>query len=87
MCEGLNLSGFSDWHLPTIQELGTLVDYGRSSPAMDPIFQNITSSDVWSAATDASYTGNAWNVDFGSGSAAYNGKYYSFQVRCVRGRQ
>ena len=87
-CEGLNLSGFSDWHLPTIQELGTLVDYGRSSPAMDPIFQNITSSVVWSATTSASYTGNAWVVHFGSGSAAPSvSASFSDQVRCVRGRQ
>jgi hypothetical protein len=37
----LDLGGFTDWRLPTIQELLTLVDYGRSSPAIDPIFSTL----------------------------------------------
>lgn len=45
-CEDLNYAGFSDWHLPNIKELHSIVDYGRapsligqlSGPASNPIF-------------------------------------------------
>jgi hypothetical protein len=34
-CGKLNLGGHSDWRLPTIRELLTLVDYERHDPAID----------------------------------------------------
>ena len=89
-CEALSLNGDEDWHLPNINELKSIIDISRSSPAMDPLFESITSSYVWSATTSAGGTDVAWYVDFGSGSALndyYFAKSGSHQVRCVRGRQ
>ncbi|HNT35643.1 MAG TPA: DUF1566 domain-containing protein, partial [bacterium] len=37
-CENLVYAGYSDWRLPTVQELSTLVDAGRFNPAIDPVF-------------------------------------------------
>ncbi len=42
-CEGLELAGNTDWHLPNVKELKSIVDYSRSpmktqSPAIDPLF-------------------------------------------------
>ena len=41
--ENLNMAGYSDWRLPNVHELQSIVDYTRSlqetnSPAIDPIF-------------------------------------------------
>jgi hypothetical protein len=34
-CEGLELGGFTDWRLPSIKELQSIINYGRSYPAID----------------------------------------------------
>ncbi len=66
-----NWLGHSDWRLPNIKELHTLVDYARSpdltdSPALDPVFQatGITNEDgepdwpyYWSSTTHAASGG------------------------------
>ncbi len=41
-CDHLELGGYSDWRLPNVRELQSLVDYGRVDPAIDPIFGAIS---------------------------------------------
>ncbi|HYB99070.1 MAG TPA: DUF1566 domain-containing protein [Candidatus Limnocylindrales bacterium] len=33
-------AGYRDWRLPNVNELAGIVDYGRSIPALDPLFHN-----------------------------------------------
>ncbi len=83
-CENLTLGGHSDWRLPDIKELVSLIDYNRSAPVIDPVF-SCKSSYYWSATTFAYYTNFAWDVDFGYTSQDWHYKSNSNYVRCVRG--
>ena len=83
--KSLNLGGKTDWRLPTVQELGTIVDYGRYNPAIDPIFSNVKPSVYCSGTTDARHTRDAWIVDFFCGYVSYDSKFLNYYVRCVRG--
>ncbi|MBU1128183.1 MAG: DUF1566 domain-containing protein [Candidatus Omnitrophica bacterium] len=38
VCEGLTYAGHSDWRLPNVKELHSIVDYGRYNPSIDTNF-------------------------------------------------
>ncbi|MCX5870105.1 MAG: DUF1566 domain-containing protein [Deltaproteobacteria bacterium] len=85
-CEASALDGKSDWRLPNIRELKSIVDYSRTVPAIDPAFIKCTNSDYWSATTSTKGLGGAWAVLFASGVSDVTGKDNEpSYVRCVRG--
>ncbi len=86
-CEGLSLGGRSDWRLPNINELGSILDYNKSSiPSIDSTtFPNTQSKFYWSSSTYAQDTNYAWFVDFGSGEILSVTKNSIIYTRCVTG--
>jgi len=41
---GIGFAGYNDWRLANVKELQSIVDYGRSDPAVDPAFNNNVSA-------------------------------------------
>ena len=84
----VTFAGNSDWRLPNIRELQTIVDRSVSNPAIDAVaFPGTSASSFWSASAVAGNSYGAWYVDFFYGGAYYNGKSDAFQVRLVRAGQ
>jgi len=88
-CENLSLDGHSDWRLPNIKELASIVDDTKVLPSIDnTVFQNTTSHLYWSSTTFAGNSSYAWSVYFNDGSQNdSNYETYSVYVRCVRAGQ
>ena len=90
-CFDLVLGGYSDWRLPTLEELDTLVNYGKHAPAIDGRYFDLNDSNnsFWSASTYESgvYStrNKAWSLSFVDGSDRYDFKNRALNVRCVRG--
>ena len=81
-------SGKSDWRLPRIDELVTLVERNAVSPAINTaVFPNTPASLFWSASASAGSSAYAWNVDFGNGYDDPGYRASTFSVRLVRGGQ
>lgn len=83
-CDELSLDGYSDWRLPNLNELNSIVNDSKSSPAIDIAFENIALNGYWSSTSFASYTHYAWTVGFGYGLLSNHNKLHDFYVRCVR---
>jgi hypothetical protein len=80
--------GFSDWRIPNLKELASIVNSGRYNPAINTdYFPNTMSSNYWSSTTVASHPGLAWRVGFSNGDVYYGIKSLALYVRAVRGGQ
>jgi len=84
-CEGLTLGGYSDWRLPNLKELTSIVDDTKANPSIDTaVFANTASNYYWSSTTYANHSHYAWYV---AGRQDYNSKSHDHYVRCVRAGQ
>jgi hypothetical protein len=76
-CEELVMNGYSDWYLPTIDDLQVLYknlyQYGIG---------RIAEASYWSGTEN--YDVNAWTFYFGNGKADRSSKNYTADVRAVR---
>lgn len=66
-CETLALAGYTDWRLPNVKELQSIVDYTRNDPALDTRVFTQTDSDgwFWSSTTHGDGVDNAAYICFG----------------------
>ena len=91
--------GHSDWYLPTINDLTSLLNDGAinpadwlmygsgtiGSPACDgACFANVQANYYWSSSTYASDTNTAWLVSFYNGDVGADGKTSGYYVWPVR---
>ena len=85
-CNGLMLGEHTDWRLPNVKELQSLIDYGNLGPAL-PSGHPFTgvASHYWSSTTSAYFSDDAWYVYLSYGFVYYDSKGYSFYVWPVRG--
>jgi hypothetical protein len=89
-CETLDFAGKTDWRLPDIRELQSIVDDTRYNPAINPVF-NCLGGAYWSGNSHA-YSPDfspdeAWHVSISRGNSISNPKVHSYlyRTRCVRG--
>jgi hypothetical protein len=83
-CETLSLGGSTNWRLPQVKELQSLVDTDRHHPATDPVFAGTKSAIYWSSSTNKGAVSQAWYVTFDFGYVFYESKTAAHYVRCVR---
>lgn len=83
------LCGATDWRMPTLYELQSLMDYGAAgSPYIDWTYFPITDSySYWTGVTWPSGVGAVWVVNFDRGAVYWSSKSDRASVRLVRGGQ
>ena len=87
---GLNdRSVVGNWHLPSVRELQSLIDFSRYDPALpkNHPFSSVQTNYYWSSTEYTNSTGFALYVNLGSGYLNANGESYTNDVWPVRSRQ
>jgi len=79
----------TDWRLPNVKELQSLIDFSNTSPALPSShpFTGVQTGYYWSSTTHAGNTGIAWDVYLDGGDVGYDNKTYTNDVWPVRGGQ
>jgi hypothetical protein len=79
-----NWCSYTDWRLPTLEELRSIVDYSRANPSIDKgYFENSQSNYYWSS-SPSFYSTHAWIISFGRGENNIDNKSYNSPIRLVR---
>jgi len=81
------LGGFTDWRLPTVEELESIAEHCREAPAINSsIFPNTPWAGFWSSSNGEDDPEYAWFVGFYYGLAFEYSRSASYRVRPVRSR-
>ena len=83
ICANLELSGYTDWFLPSLDELNLMYQNIGQGNAMGLGNVGGFANDFYWSSTEYDLN-NAWVQDFGSGNQYGNGKYANDYVRAVR---
>jgi len=83
-CANMKIDDITSWRLPTFDELLSIVDYSRSYPAINPIFEETSDSTYWTSTFFSPSKARAWTINFSIGKTYYNYKTTNHTVRCVK---
>lgn len=86
-CKTLKLDGYSDWFLPTQEQLLTITDKSKYNPSIKKGFSNVYSFIYWSSSPSVFNSECAWSVSFKHGFSFHNLKTSESYVRCARAGQ
>lgn len=82
-CKYLKIDKYSDFRLPTLSELQTIIDQKNYKPAILKGFEYTANALYWTSTPFANDETQRWTIDFEKGSRNTKAIYYDRNFRCV----
>jgi hypothetical protein len=83
-CETLILNGYTDWYLPSIKQLQSIIDISNTQGYIKKEFRYYKAEKYWSNTPYIEDKTLYWYVDFENGRSNFMDKGTLNTVRCVR---
>ncbi|CAK0776386.1 conserved exported hypothetical protein [Gammaproteobacteria bacterium] len=83
---GSGYAGHTDWRLPSINDLGAIVERQCSEPSINvEIFPDASTSYFWTSSQVVGSSVGAWYISFASGHYGWHYRFEDHAIRLVRG--
>ncbi len=83
---GLDFAGFTDWRMPNINELISIINWSQFNPAIsNPPFINTISALLWSSTKHTDLIHYFWCLGASEGKIEYYDRNDLHRIKCVRG--
>ncbi|OHU96399.1 DUF1566 domain-containing protein [Pseudoalteromonas byunsanensis] len=80
-----NYAGFTDWHVPNVKELASIIEHSCVEPAINQeVFLSTQNDNYWSSTTAISEQDHAWAYQLADGKNNLKAKTSDIFLRLVR---
>ncbi len=83
-CSKLIIDKNSEFRLPTMNELQTIIDYKNYDPAIVKGFEHVSNDSYWTSTPFADDDKVVWLIHFKKGERYVKDKHYDRYIRCVQ---
>ncbi|MDH5716281.1 MAG: DUF1566 domain-containing protein [Spirochaetia bacterium] len=83
-CENLNYAGNTNWRLPSIRELSSMIDFSSEAvTSLSKLMFPAAAGSFWSSTTNVNSTSEAWQVNFSTKELSTSLKNTPSNIQCV----
>lgn len=83
-CSNLVIGKYSDFRIPSLVELQSIVDYKRHNPAIKKGFDYVSNEYYWTTTPFADDNKIVWLIHFKKGERTVKDMHYDRHIRCVQ---
>ena len=83
-CSNLTIGKYSDFRIPTMNELQTIIDYKNYDSAIIEGFDYVDNEAYWTTTPFADDDRAVWLIHFKKGERYVKDKHYDRYIRCVQ---